>query len=178
MSQADLPSSTIQVSSDEESDQASKDARALARSIKTLLRVVWTNFASESGNVVHDFSSFMRLAIADAADYVSKSAGSAAESLREIDSDIEKGDRNELGIRKPKDEDEDPAKKDAKVQFERVMDTAKVAGSKVIGAGQVVASTTEDLSNRTSERLQDAFYKVCGFLLDSCRALFTQVIDM
>ena len=158
LSQADLPSSAIQVSTEEESEQASKDARALARSIKTLLRVVWTNFTSESGNVVHDFSSFMRLAIADAAEYISKSTGSVAESLREIDADIEKGERNELGIRKEK--ADDPGKKDARVQFERAMDTAKVAGSKAIGAGQVVAATTEDLASRTSERMYDALYKV------------------
>lgn len=158
MSQADLPSSAIQVSTEEDSEQASKDARALARSIKSLLRIVWTNITSESGSVFHDFASFMRLVIADAAEFISKSAGSAAESLRDVDAEIEKGDRNELGI--PRNKEDDPAKKDARVQFERAMDTAKVAGSKTIGAGQVVIATTEDLANRTSERLHDAFFKV------------------
>lgn len=100
----------------------------------------------------------MRLALADAADFVSKSAGSTAEGLRELDTDIEKGERNELGIKKSS--EENPEDKDAKVQFEKVMDTAKFAGSKAIGAGQVVAATSEDLANRTNDRLSEAFYTV------------------
>ena len=40
------------------------------------------------------------------------------------------------------------------------MHSTKKAGSKAIGAGQVTIATGEDLANRTSARLQDAFYKV------------------
>ena len=101
----------------------------------------------------------MRLALADAAEFVSKTAGSTAESLRELDSEIEQGERNEIGIRKSSGKG-DSKDKDAKVRFERAMDTAKVAGSKVIGAGQVAVATSEELANRTGDRLQEAYYKV------------------
>ncbi|CAL1703049.1 unnamed protein product [Somion occarium] len=158
LSQADVSSTSVKGEAD--TDQASKDARALAHSLRTILTIVWTNFSSESGSVFHDFASFMRLAVADAAEYVSKSAGSTAEGLREIDSEIEQGDRNEFGIRRSSDED-DPQQKDPKVKFENAMDTAKVAGSKVIGAGQIAAAASEDLANRTSSRMQEAFYKIC-----------------
>ncbi|KAI0071485.1 hypothetical protein K474DRAFT_1668982 [Panus rudis PR-1116 ss-1] len=158
LTQADISSTSMK--GDVDTEKASQDARALARAIKTVMRIVWTNFASESGSALHDFSSFMRLALADAAEFISKSAGSAAETLREVDAEIEKGERNELGVRKSSG-DEDPESKDAKVQFEKTMDTVKVAGSKTIGAGQVAAATAEDLANRTSSRVQEAFYKIC-----------------
>ena len=59
--------------------------------------------------------------------------------------------------RKAEDEPEDA---DARAKFERGMDSAKEVGSKAIGAGQVAAQTTQDLANRTTSRLQDAYYKV------------------
>ncbi|KAI0795838.1 hypothetical protein C8Q75DRAFT_744066 [Abortiporus biennis] len=159
LSQADLPATTIS-SPDVDTEKASKDARALARSLKTLVRVVWTNFSSESESVFHDFASFMRLALADAAEYISKSAGSAAENLREVDTEIEQGERNEIGMKK-RSESERPEDRDARIQFEKTMDTVKVTGSKAIGAGQVAVATGEELANRTSSRLQEAFFKIC-----------------
>ncbi|KAH8091062.1 hypothetical protein BXZ70DRAFT_994141 [Cristinia sonorae] len=162
LSQADI--SSTRVGGDFDTDQASKDARALAHALRTLLKLVWANFASESESVFHDFASFSRLALADAAEIVSKSAGSAAQSLREVDSEIEQGDRNELGISK-KTDDEEP--NDARAQFERTMDTVKVAGSKTIGAGQVAAQTAEDVTNRTTNRLQEAFYTICDRAQDN-----------
>ncbi len=100
----------------------------------------------------------MLLAHADAADYVSQSAGTAAQSLREVDEDVAQGDRNELGVKNVP-EEEKFKNQDAKEQWERSVDTVKVAGSKTIGAGQVAIQTTEDLANRSTERLQNAFYK-------------------
>ena len=102
----------------------------------------------------------MRLALADAADFVSRSAGATAETLRDVNQDIEQGDRNELGMKNVP-EEEKFKNQDAKEQWERGADTVKAAGSKTIGAGQAVAQTTEDLANKSTVRVQDAFNKVC-----------------
>ena len=99
------------------------------------------------------------LTFADAADYVSQSAGSAAQNLREVDEQVAQGERNELGMKNVP-EEEKFKNKDAKEQWETAADTVKVAGSKTIGAGQAAAQTTEDLANRSSQRVQDAFYQV------------------
>lgn len=140
-------------------DQASKDASALARSIRTIVSVLLSTVTQESQSVFHDFASFMRLALADAADYVGKSAGSAAQTLRDVDEEIAKGERNEAGMKK-KPEEEKFKNKDAQEQFEISMDTIKEAGSKTIGAGQVAVATAEDLASRTNERISDAFNDV------------------
>lgn len=163
LSQADISSTSV--NHDVDTDQASKDASSLAHALKVLLKIIWANFSSETQSVFHDFASFMRLALADAADFISKSAGTAAESLREVDSQIEQGDRNELGIKKSDPNDE--TQQDPRARFENAMDTAKVAGSKAIGAGQVAAAATEDLANRTSDRLQEAFYAICDRAQDN-----------
>ncbi|EKM57069.1 uncharacterized protein PHACADRAFT_119248 [Phanerochaete carnosa HHB-10118-sp] len=141
-------------------DQASKDASALARALRTIFSILLSTVTQESQSVLHDFASFMRLAIADAADYVSQSAGSAAQTLRQVDEEIEKGDRNEAGL-KNKPEEEKFKNKDTREQFEVTMDTIKEAGSETIGAAQVAAATGKDLANRTNDRLQDAFNQIC-----------------
>ncbi|KAI0349926.1 hypothetical protein OH77DRAFT_1157819 [Trametes cingulata] len=159
LSEVDPQNTSTSLSMDVDSDQASQDARAVARAIRSLVNTVWENLSQEGRSVFHDFASFMRLAIADAADYVGESAQSAAEALREVDKDIQQGERNELGIKRKA--EEDPKDADARVKFERTMDSTKEAGSKVIGAGQVAVATGQDLANRTSSRLQDAYYKIC-----------------
>lgn len=113
----------------------------------------------ESQNVAHDFASFLRLTIADAADYVSQSAGSTAQTLRQVDEEVAQGERNEAGLKK-KPEEEKFKNKDAREQFEITMDTVKDAGSQTIGAAQVAAATSKDLANRTNDRLQNAFNEV------------------
>ena len=128
-----------------------------------MFAVIWTHFSQESSFVLHDFASFMRLALADAADFVSRSAGSTAETLREVDEEIGKGERNELGMKNVP-EEEKFKNQDAKEQWERVADTVKVAGSKTIGAGQVAAQTSEELANKSSQRVQDAWNQVCIFI--------------
>ncbi|RPD60459.1 hypothetical protein L226DRAFT_461468 [Lentinus tigrinus ALCF2SS1-7] len=158
LSEADI-SNTSTSGMDVDTDQASKDAHALAKSLRTLVSIVWENLSEEGRSVFHDFASFMRLALADAAEHVGDSAKTAAEALREVDKDVQEGQRNELGIkRKAEDEPEDA---DARAKFERAMDSTKEVGSKAIGAGQVAIATGEDLANRTSTSLQGAFYKIC-----------------
>ena len=137
----------------------SRSRRSRSRSLRTLVSVVWENLSQEGRSVFHDFASFMRLALADAAEHVGQGAQTAAKTLRQVDQEVQEGQRNELGVKRKAEDDPDDA--DARAKFERVMDSTKEAGSKAIGAGQVAAATGEDLANRTSARLQDAFYKVC-----------------
>ncbi|KAI0826244.1 hypothetical protein BC629DRAFT_1578653 [Irpex lacteus] len=158
--QADISNTSTNVTSGEAPDQASQDAAAVARSVRTMLSVLLSTIGSEGGNVFHDFASFLRLALADAAEYVSKSAGSTAETLRQVDEDVEKGERNELGLKNVP-EEEKFKNKDTKEQWETTMDTVKVAGSKTIGAGQVAAETAKNASDRTAQRLSDAFNQIC-----------------
>ncbi|KAI0684681.1 hypothetical protein C8T65DRAFT_748562 [Cerioporus squamosus] len=158
LSEADI-SNTSTAAMDVDSDQASKDAKALAKALRTLVSIGWENLSQEGRSVFHDFASFMRLALADAAEHVGDSAKSAAEALREVDKDVQDGQRNELGVKRKA--EDDPEDADARAKFERAMDSTKEVGSKAIGAGQVAVATGEDLANRTSSRLQDAFYKIC-----------------
>ncbi|KAJ3539933.1 hypothetical protein NM688_g6300 [Phlebia brevispora] len=162
LSQADYSSTTTQITDDASKDQARKDASALAHAIRTVFNIIWSNLSQESSHVFHDFASFMRLALADAADYVSRTAGSTAEKLRDANEEIERGERNELGVKNVP-EDQKFKNKDPKEQWERAAVTVKVVGSKTIGAGQIAVQTSEDLANKSSERLQDAFYQVGNF---------------
>ena len=175
LTEADV-SNTSTSAMDVDTDQATKDSRALAHSLRTLVNIVWENLSQEGQSVFHDFASFMRLALADAAELVGDNALSAAESLREVDKDVAEGQRNELGIKRKA--EEDPEDADARVKFERAMDSTKEAGSKVIGAGQVAAATSEDLANRTTSRLQEAFYKVCSHTPCGLCICLTCVLDL
>ncbi|KZT08287.1 uncharacterized protein LAESUDRAFT_697852 [Laetiporus sulphureus 93-53] len=158
LSEADISSSSSVM--DVDSDQAHQDSLAIARAIRKLTSLIWENISQEGRSVFHDFASFMRLALADAAEYVAQGAGATAESLREIDSEVQEGERNELGFKKHKAGDV-ADQTDARAKFEKTMDSTKKAGSKAIGAGQVAIATAQDVTNRASTRLQDAFYKIC-----------------
>ncbi|KAI0634640.1 hypothetical protein C8Q77DRAFT_771072 [Trametes polyzona] len=160
LSEVDPSNTSTSLSSmDVDTDQATKDARAVARAIRTLVNTLWENLSHEGRSLFHDFASFTRLALADAAEYLGESAQSAAEALREVDNDVQQGERNELGIKRKA--EDDPQDADARAKFERTMDSTKEAGSKVIGAGQAAAAAGQDLADRTSSRLQDAYYKIC-----------------
>ncbi|PCH39274.1 hypothetical protein WOLCODRAFT_167870 [Wolfiporia cocos MD-104 SS10] len=67
---------------------------------------------------------------------------------------------NELGVRRRK-ADEDPEGDDARVKFEKTMDSTKEVGSKAIGVGKAATATTEETASRAGTRLQDTLYKVC-----------------
>lgn len=156
LSETDL-SNVSTSAADVDSEQAKADARALAHALRTLVSVISENLAHEGRSVFHDFASFMRLSLADAADNLSDRARGAAEVLRDVDKQVEEGERSELGIkRKAPDQPED-----VRARFEQGMDTAKEAGSKAIGAGQAAAQATEELAQRSTSRVQDAFYKIC-----------------
>ncbi|KAJ7730841.1 hypothetical protein DFH07DRAFT_906196 [Mycena maculata] len=137
--------------------EVTSDLDAIRSSLRTILSIVWQSLSSEGGFLLNDFASFARLALADAAEVVQDGAGRAKDGLRNVEQGVQDGQRDNLGRNKHRLEQE----QDVRVAFEHGMDTLKDAGSGVIGAGQSAKEKTEDLSNRTTERLQDAYYKAC-----------------
>ena len=136
---------------DVDSEQAAADSRGLARSLRTLVSIVAANMSQEGRSLFHDFASFMRLTIADAADQLGDSAHSTAEVLRDVDTDVQDGKRNELGIKRKA--DTEPEDADARAKFERVMDSTKEVGSKAIGVGQAaVAAAARSHCARTGSQ--------------------------
>ncbi|KAF8128788.1 hypothetical protein K438DRAFT_2000215 [Mycena galopus ATCC 62051] len=130
---------------------------AIYPSLRTIISIVWQSISSEGSFLFSDFASFARLALADAAEAVQDQAGRAKESLREVEQGVQDGQRDDLGRDKQRLEEEE----DVRVAFEHGMDTLKETGSGVIGAGQKAKETTEDISERTTARLQAAYYKAC-----------------
>lgn len=106
------------------------DARKLGASLRTALGILWANTASEGTSLFHDFASFSRLTLADAAELVETNAAAAKDALRQTESEVQAGERNAgTGTKKRPAEDE-PEDADARVKFEKTMDQVKVAGSK------------------------------------------------
>ncbi|KAJ7034692.1 hypothetical protein C8F04DRAFT_1038198 [Mycena alexandri] len=137
--------------------QLSSDVDAVRSSLRTILSIVWQSVSSEGGFLLNDFASFTRLALADAAEVLQDQAGRAAGSLRNIEQGVQDGQRDNLGRDKKRLEEEE----DLRVAFEHGMDTLKDTGSSVIGAGQSAKETAEELSERTTSRLQAVYYKAC-----------------
>ncbi|KAF8170753.1 hypothetical protein K438DRAFT_1613635 [Mycena galopus ATCC 62051] len=137
--------------------EVSSDLEAVRSSLRTIISIVWQSISSEGSFLFSDFASFARLALADAAEAVQDQAGRAKESLREVEQGVQDGQRDDLGRDKQRLEEEE----DVRVAFEHGMDTLKETGSGVIGAGQKAKETTEDISERTTARLQAAYYKAC-----------------
>lgn len=152
LTQGDLETSGI------DSDQAKADLAALRQALRTLLSIIWTSLSSESGSLITDFASFTRLSLADAAELIESSAASAKESLRNIEQGVQKGERTSItGRDKKRVEDE---AEDVKVQWEHGMDAVKGAGDSVIDASRNVSSSVKEVSERTSNRVHDAYLKV------------------
>ncbi|KAJ6617965.1 hypothetical protein B0H10DRAFT_2218135 [Mycena sp. CBHHK59/15] len=137
--------------------EVSSDIDAVRSSLRTLITVVWRSLTSEGSFLLNDFASFARLALADVAEIVQDQAGRAKDGLREVEEGVQEGARDNLGRDKKRLEEE----QDVRVAFEHGMDTLKGAGSSIIGAGQSAKEKTEDVSDRTTARLQEAYYKAC-----------------
>ncbi|KAG6900015.1 hypothetical protein C0993_004198 [Termitomyces sp. T159_Od127] len=152
LTQGDLETTGI------DSEQAKADLAALRKAVRTLLSIIWTSLSSESGSLVTDFASFTRLSLADAAELIESSAASAKESLRGIEQGVQKGQRTSI-IGRDKNRVEEESK-DVKVQWEHGMDAVKGAGDSVIDVGRNVSSSVKEASERTSNRVHDAYLKV------------------
>ncbi|KAJ7905001.1 hypothetical protein B0H13DRAFT_2251949 [Mycena leptocephala] len=137
--------------------EVSSDLDAVRSSLSTILSIVWQSLSSEGSFLFSDFASFARLSLADVAEVVQDQASRAKDGLREVEQEVQDGQRDNLGRDKQRLEEE----KDVRVAFEHGMDTLKDAGSGVIGAGQSAKEKTEDVSDRTTARLQRAYYKAC-----------------
>ncbi|KAJ4466871.1 hypothetical protein C8J55DRAFT_439193 [Lentinula edodes] len=157
LSQGDLSDTSVDVDIKPNTDEAVKDAQDARESIRTILSIIWSGLSSESSSLFEDFTSFARLSLADAAEVVENQASRAKDSLREVDEEVQSGKRDTLG----RDKERLKQEEDLQVAFEHGMDTAKGAGSSVIGAGQQSVAKASELSDRTSAKLHNAFYKMC-----------------
>ncbi|KAI6108327.1 hypothetical protein F5141DRAFT_1064509 [Pisolithus sp. B1] len=143
------------------SEEATADLEAFRTSIRTLIRILWANISGEGTNLLNDFASFSRLALADLAAIVESQAASAEEALREFDTQVAQGERDNLGRRKKTQEEvEQEGAEDAKAKFEKTMDTVKESGSKVIGTTQSVQETVKETSERTTNRFREAYFRM------------------
>ncbi|KXN85171.1 hypothetical protein AN958_11593 [Leucoagaricus sp. SymC.cos] len=146
------------VEAKEDCDQALKDIHSLQRSLRTIMKVAYHNITTEGAHLFSDFASVTRLMLADAAELVEVQAGKAKETLRHVEQEVQKGKRDSLGRDK---EAVQAASSDARIAWEQGMDTVKGTGSMMIGASQTVAGAVEDKTERTTSRLQNAFYSIC-----------------
>lgn len=137
-------------------DLAIADINSLRAALRTILFILRDSTSAEGTALAHDFFSFMRVALANAAELLETQAGRAKQSLRETEQAVNEGHCDFLGRDKSKVETE----KDVKVKFENSMDAIKDAGATAIGAGQEAASSLEETADKTTSRLQEAFYKV------------------
>jgi hypothetical protein len=153
LSQADLAETSVGAKAN------TADAKKIGASIRKALEVVWSNLNNEGTSVFADFASFSRLTLADAAELIEQNAAAAKDSLRQTEEEVQAGERTATGATK-RPAEEDPEDADARIKFEKTMDQVKVAGSKVIGAGQSAKAGVERNAQRTSDRLREAYYKV------------------
>lgn len=147
---------TVTPEAKSEKDKATENLNAIRTSLRSLLSIIWSSVSSEGTSIFDDLLSIIRLSLADAAELIEEQAGSTKESLRTIDTEVQEGTRDTLGRDKKRLEEE----KDTKVAWQHGMDTVKDAGTSVIGTAQDVSAGAQDKADKTSSRLQEAFYKV------------------
>lgn len=174
LSQGDISDTSVDVDIKTNTDEALQDAQDARESIRTILSIIWSGLSSESSSLFEDVTSFARLSLADAAEVVEKQASRAKSSLREVDEEVQSGKRDMLG----RDKERLKQEEDLQVAFEHGMDTVKDAGSSVIGAGQQSVAKASDLSDRTSAKLHNAFYKVCPLHKRCIRMIYSRLFQM
>ncbi|KAH0832845.1 hypothetical protein J3R83DRAFT_11772 [Lanmaoa asiatica] len=157
LSEGDLSATRIEAIDVKE---ASADMDALRAALRNLLKTLWANISGEGSHLLNDFASFMRLALADFAEALEAQAAHTKQTLRESESEVQRGERGPLG-RKLKTPEEEREEVDPKVKFEKTMGMVTEVGSKAIGAGQSIKDTAEEKTSRTRIRLTEAFYQVC-----------------
>ena len=134
--------------------EASADMNALRVALRNLLKILWANISGEGSHLLSDFTSFMRLALADFAEALEAQVAHTKESLRQSQSEVQRGERDQ------ETREEEFKGADPKVKFEKTMDTVKEVGSTAIGVGQSVKVSAEDKASRTRARVTEAFYQV------------------
>ncbi|RDB22342.1 Uncharacterized protein C32A11.02c [Hypsizygus marmoreus] len=142
-----------------DTDDAMKDINELRASLRSLISIIWSSMTSESGSLLNEFASFTRLSLADAAELIEQTAGTAKENLREIEQGVQKGERTNITGRDRKRVEEERG--DVKVQWDHGMDNVKGAGDTVIDATRNVSASVQDKADRTSSRVHEAYLKIC-----------------
>lgn len=154
LSQSDISATSLDVDVLMDTEEASNDYQAIASSLRTSLQIFWDSAVTEGSGVFSDFASFTRLSLADAAELFGERATQAAGSLRNVEDEVQAGERDSVGI---KEQTKSQWKtSDTRELFEKSMDTAKVAGSETIGAAQYVGDQTAEFKDRSQSRLKVA----------------------
>ena len=146
-------------------EEATADLDAFRRSIRTLIKILWTNLSGEGNNLLNDFASFTRLMVADLAEVVESQASQAKHAVREFDTQVQEGDKDNLGRKRKTPEEIE--EEDAKAKFEKTMDTVKGTGSTIIGAAQSAQETAKETGDRAANRFQEAYFAVRTFRLET-----------
>lgn len=170
LGEADVAASSLDTIIPIDSKEASSDYRAIVTSLRSSLQIFWDSAVMEGFGVFSDFASFTRLSFADAAEFVAEKSNKAAEKLRDVESEVQSGERDSVGVKKQT--KEELKKADAREMFEKSMDTAKDAGSATIGAAQAARDKTSDTTDRSRTRLHAAVTTV-SLTADSKSILLT-----
>lgn len=154
LGQADIAASSLDTDVPIDSKEAYSDYQAFVASLRASLQIFRDSAVMEGFGVFSDFASFTRLSFADAAEFVAEKSNKAAEKLRGVESEVQSGERDSVGIKKQTKDELESA--DAREMFEKSMDTAKDAGSATIGVAQAAGHKTSDLTDRSRTRLNAA----------------------
>jgi hypothetical protein len=154
LSQADIAASSLDIAIPIDSKEASSDYQAIVSSLRTSLQIFWDSVATEGFGVFSDFASLTRLSFADAAELVAEKSTKAAEKLRDVEGEVQSGERDTVGIKEQTKEEIKRA--DVRDAFEKSMDTVKDTGSAAIGAAQSAGQKTTDITDRSRTRLHAA----------------------
>lgn len=150
LSQGDL---TVTEESEATKDQAIKELNNIRSSLRTLISIWWSSYTAEGTALFQDFLSVLRTSLADVAEVVEHQAGSTKESLRNIESQVQQGQRDSLG----RDKERIKQERDVKVAWQHGMDSVKDTGTSVIGSAQDATENVRDKSDKTSAKLQNAY---------------------
>jgi len=150
LSQGDL---TVTEESEATKDQAIKDLNNIHSSLRTLISIWWSSYTAEGTALFQDFLSVLRTSLADVTEVVEHQAGSTKESLRNIESQVQQGQRDSLGRNKERIKQE----RDVKVAWQHGMDSVKDTSTSVIGSAQDATENVRDKSDKTSAKLQNAY---------------------
>ncbi|KAK0218812.1 hypothetical protein IW262DRAFT_1059096 [Armillaria fumosa] len=138
--------------------EASEDINEIRKALQKLLQIAGSNISAEGSFVLRDITSFARSSLVDAAELLEDQVGRAKDSLREVEQEVQDGQRDTFGRDKDRMEEEEG---DVKVKFEHTMDSLKDTGSAAIGVGQGTKAKAEKLADRTINGLQESFHRVC-----------------